>query len=37
MKEKIKLIVFSLIAIYSFSSRAEELNLNCEGDREITS
>jgi hypothetical protein len=26
-----------LIAIYSFSIRAEELNLNCEGDREITS
>jgi len=37
MKKIIRLIIFSLIAIYSFSIRAEELNLNCEGDREITS
>ena len=37
MNKIIKLILFSLIAIYSFSIRAEELNLNCEGDREITS
>ena len=37
MNKTIKLLLFSLVAIYSFSIEAEELNLNCEGDREITS
>ena len=37
MNNKFTLVIFLLVTIYSFSIKADELNLNCEGDREITS